>query len=68
MRELKIGYEIWRDDGRIFARNAADEAAVEAVLRLCRLLLESRRTLVLFGSYTIGKERVYLQVARELRL
>lgn len=32
----------------------------------CRLLLASRRTLVLFGAYSIGKERVYLQVGREL--
>ena len=28
----------------------------------CRLLQTSPRTLVLFGTYSIGKERVYLQV------
>ena len=32
----------------------------------CRLLQASPRTLVLFGAYSIGKERVYLQVGREL--
>ena len=30
------------------------------------MLLDSPRTLVIFGSYSIGKERVYLHVAREL--
>lgn len=36
------------------------------VLEACRLLLDSPRTLVLFGAYSIGKERVYLHVARSL--
>jgi len=43
-------------------------AVLEAVQRECRLLLDSRRTLVLFGAYTIGKERVFLLVARSLGL
>lgn len=36
------------------------------MLEACTLLLESPRTLVLFGAYSIGKERVYLHVARSL--
>ena len=43
-------------------------SALEACLDACRLLLSSPRTLVLFGSYSIGKERVYLHVARELNI
>ena len=41
-------------------------AAVRHVTDTCRLLLPCARTLVLFGSYSIGKERVFMQVAREL--
>ena len=41
-------------------------AAVSHVVDTCKLLLQARRTLVLFGSYSIGKERVFLQVGREL--
>ncbi|KAL1524448.1 hypothetical protein AB1Y20_019343 [Prymnesium parvum] len=41
-------------------------AAVDEVVMHCKLLLPANRTLVLFGAYSIGKERVYLQVAREL--
>jgi len=37
-------------------------AVVRHVVETCRLLQPSRRTLVLFGSYSIGKERVFLQV------
>lgn len=41
-------------------------AAVKHVVDTCRLLLPCARTLVLFGSYSIGKERVYLEVGRQL--
>ena len=41
-------------------------AAVRHVVDTCRLLQPNQRTLVLFGSYSIGKERVFLQVSREL--
>ena len=44
------------------------EAVVRSVVETCRLLQQSPRTLVLFGSYSIGKERVFLQVGRELRV
>jgi DNA cross-link repair 1A protein len=43
-------------------------AVVQHVVDTCRLLQPSSRTLVLFGSYAIGKERVFLQVARELNV
>ena len=38
------------------------QAAVAEVVLQCRLLQASSRTLILFGAYSIGKERVYLQV------
>ena len=44
------------------------ESVVKRVLAECRLLLESKRTLVLFGAYTIGKERIFLEVARQLNV
>lgn len=40
----------------------SQQSVVSAVLSRCVLLRESKRTLVLFGAYTIGKERVFLEV------
>ena len=39
-------------------------AVIEAVVDRCLLLLDCPRTLVLFGSYSIGKERLFLEVGR----
>jgi DNA cross-link repair 1A protein len=47
-------------------RFPTQQAAIRHVVETCRLLLPAQRTLVLFGSYSIGKERVFLEVGREL--
>ena len=43
---------------------AVDEV-VRSVVEECRILKNSRKTLLLFGAYSIGKERVYLAAAQE---
>ena len=47
-------------------RFPTQSAAVQHVVDTCRLLLPAQRTLVLFGSYSIGKERVFMQVGKDL--
>ena len=47
-------------------RFPTQQAVVRHVVDTCRLLAPCARTLVLFGAYSIGKERVFLQVARDL--
>ena len=42
-------------------------AVVDSVLRAVRAEAFNARTLFLFGSYTIGKERVFLSVAAALK-
>ena len=44
----------------------AQHAVIRHVVEACRLLLPCKRTLVLFGTYSIGKERVFLEVGRQL--
>jgi DNA cross-link repair 1A protein len=44
----------------------SQESVVRSVISRCQLLRESKRTLVLFGAYTIGKERVFLEAARQV--